>query len=276
LKFRDLIHPEMGIRAEAPSQTAMTTLWRNRKMLTGLIGGKCKACGTPQFPKMDICVNPDCNQVNTQEDYSFADVPAHVMTFTGDLLAVSVDPPAIYGMVQFEGGGRFMCDFTDCELQDIRVGMPVRMSFRKRLSDNERGFSGYFWKAVPQGGHTAKREEAKDGGQEISAGGIFEMMPSVFNPDAASGMNLIFQFNISGAGGGNWFVTIKDGTCHVSEGRTDDATTTIAMTADDFVQLIGGRLDGMQAFSTGKLKLSGDIMKSQLIGKLFDFKKKAS
>jgi putative sterol carrier protein len=48
------------------------------------------------------------------------------------------------------------------------------------------------------------------------------------------------------------------------------------MTADDFVQLMAGRLDGMQAFSTGKLKLSGDIMKSQLIGKLFDFKKKAS
>ena len=32
---------------------------------------------------------------------------ARIKTFTGDLLAVSVDPPAIYGMVQFDGGGRF-------------------------------------------------------------------------------------------------------------------------------------------------------------------------
>ena len=47
--------------------------------------------------------------------------------YSGDLLAVSVDPPAIYGMVQFEGGGRLVADFTDCELDDIKVGLPVTM-----------------------------------------------------------------------------------------------------------------------------------------------------
>ncbi len=149
LKFRDLIQTEMGIRAEFPSQTAMTVLWRKRKMLTGMVGGKCKECGTPQFPQMDVCVNPDCRAVHTQEDYEFADVPAKVKSFTGDLLAVSVDPPAIYGMVQFEGGGRYMADFTDCELADVRVGQPVTLTFRKRLTDKERGFTGYFWKAIP-------------------------------------------------------------------------------------------------------------------------------
>ncbi len=58
-------------------------------------------------------------------------------------------PPAIYGMVQFEGGGRFMADFTDCELSNVRVGQPVKLSFRKRYTDAQRGFTGYFWKAVP-------------------------------------------------------------------------------------------------------------------------------
>jgi len=149
LKFRDLIQTEMGIRAEFPSQTAMTVLWRKRHMILGMVGGKCTECGTPQFPKMDICVNPACRGNYTQEDYEFAEVPAMVKSFTGDLLAVSVDPPAIYGMVQFEGGGRFMADFTDCELQDVRVGQPVKLSFRKRLTDKERGFTGYFWKATP-------------------------------------------------------------------------------------------------------------------------------
>jgi 3-hydroxy-3-methylglutaryl CoA synthase/NAD(P)-dependent dehydrogenase (short-subunit alcohol dehydrogenase family)/putative sterol carrier protein len=161
LKFRDLIDPEMGIRAEAPTQTAMTTLWRKRKMLTGLVGGRCRDCGTPQFPKMDVCVNPECNHVDTQEDFEFADVPARVKTFTGDLLAVSVDPPAIYGMVQFEGGGRFMADFTDCELADCKVGIPVKMAFRRRFRDDERGFSGYFWKAIPQPGAAAALPEIR-------------------------------------------------------------------------------------------------------------------
>jgi 3-hydroxy-3-methylglutaryl CoA synthase/NAD(P)-dependent dehydrogenase (short-subunit alcohol dehydrogenase family)/putative sterol carrier protein len=149
LKFRDLVQTEMGIRAEAPTQTAMTVLWRKRRMILGLTGGRCTACGTPQFPKMDICVNPDCRQVHTQEDYEFAEKPAFIKTFTGDLLTVSVDPPAVYGMIQFAEGGRFMADFTDCELADVWVGQPVRLSFRKRYTDKDRGFSGYFWKAVP-------------------------------------------------------------------------------------------------------------------------------
>ena len=149
LKFRDLIETETGIRAEAPDQTAMTTLWRRRKMILGLVGGKCRECGTPQYPRAEICVNPDCLALHSQEDYEFAGVPATVKSFTGDMLAVSVDPPAIYGLVQFEGGGRFMADLTDCEMADLSVGMPVEMVFRQHHVDQERGFTGYFWKAVP-------------------------------------------------------------------------------------------------------------------------------
>jgi 3-hydroxy-3-methylglutaryl CoA synthase/NAD(P)-dependent dehydrogenase (short-subunit alcohol dehydrogenase family) len=149
LKFRDLVETEMGIRAEAPTQTAMTTLWRKRKMILGLVGGKCRECGTPQFPKMDICVNPACGAHDSQDDYEFSDRPARIKTFTGDLLAVSVDPPHKYGMIQFDEGGRFMADFTDCDLDELRVGLPIHLSFRKRTEDKERGFVNYFWKAIP-------------------------------------------------------------------------------------------------------------------------------
>jgi 3-hydroxy-3-methylglutaryl CoA synthase/NAD(P)-dependent dehydrogenase (short-subunit alcohol dehydrogenase family)/putative sterol carrier protein len=581
LKFRNLIQPEMGIRAEAPTQTAMTVLWRKRKMLTGLVGGRCRDCGTPQFPKMDICVNPACGHVNTQEDYEFADMPARIKTFTGDLLAVSVDPPAIYGMVQFEGGGRFMADFTDCELADCKVGLPVKMAFRRRFTDDERGFSGYFWKAIPQPGAAAALPEirfdgrvavitgagaglgrtyalelakrgakvvvndfggARDGAEkgsrspadrvveeiraaggeaianydnvatasggeaivqaaikafggvdilinnagilrdksllkmdpenwaaviavhlngaynvtrpafaamrekgygrivmttsaaglygnfgqtnysaakmglvgfmntlklegakynikvntiapvaasrltedvmppdlfqkmqpEFIAGivlylcsencaetgeifnaaagfysraailtgpgtilggpekiptpeeirdqwatidslegaraigeantailsfltppapktvaaetvagegrapdvkGVFAKMPEAFNAAAAAGKDVVFQFSISGAGGGDWVVAVKDGGCKVEPGKTEKPTTTIKMADSDFLELIAGKLDGMQAYTSGKLKVEGDIMKSQLIGKLFKFGK---
>jgi len=125
-------------------------------MILGLVGGKCRECGTPQFPKMDICVNPDCGAFHSQEDYEFADVPAAVKSFTADMLSVSVDPPAIYGMVQFEGGGRLMADFTDCELDDLKVGLPVQMAFKRKGVDKERGFVNYFWKAVPIPGAVAE------------------------------------------------------------------------------------------------------------------------
>jgi 3-hydroxy-3-methylglutaryl CoA synthase/NAD(P)-dependent dehydrogenase (short-subunit alcohol dehydrogenase family) len=156
LKFRDLIQPEMGIRAEAPTQTAMTALWRRRKMILGMVGGRCRECGTPQFPKSEVCVNPACGAFHSQEDYEFADRPARIKTFTGDLLAVSVDPPHTYGMVQFDDGGRYMADFTDCRFEDLRVGLPVTLSFRKRAEDRERGFVNYFWKAIPSAGAAAE------------------------------------------------------------------------------------------------------------------------
>jgi len=150
LKWRDLMTVDMGIRAEAKLQTALSALWRDRKLILGMMGGKCKACGTPQFPKMRMCVNPNCHKVDTQEDFEFAHQSAIVKSFTGDMLAVSVEPPAIYGLVQFDCGGRTMADFTDCELSEVKVGMPVRMSFRVKYYDADRDFHGYFWKAIPQ------------------------------------------------------------------------------------------------------------------------------
>jgi 3-hydroxy-3-methylglutaryl CoA synthase/NAD(P)-dependent dehydrogenase (short-subunit alcohol dehydrogenase family)/putative sterol carrier protein len=167
LKFRGLIETEAGIRAEAPDQTAMSTLWRKRKMILGLVGGKCTVCGTPQYPKAEICVNPDCGALHAQEDYEFAGIPATVKSFTGDNLAVSADPPAIYGMVQFDGGGRFMADFTDCEMGDLSVGTPVEMVFRRHYVDEERGFTGYFWKAVPRQAAAPADAEAEAAQAEI-------------------------------------------------------------------------------------------------------------
>jgi len=149
LVWRDLLHPEMGIRAECPTQTAMSSLWRNRKMLLGMVGGKCRECGTPQFPRMDICVNPACGAHKSQDDCEFADQKAFIRSFTGDMLSVSVDPPNKYGMVQFNKGGRFFSDFTDCDQDELSVGLPMKMVFRRRVVDRDRGFTNYFWKATP-------------------------------------------------------------------------------------------------------------------------------
>ncbi len=150
LKFNELIEAETGIRAEAATQTALTALWRNRKMILGFVGGKCTKCGTVQYPKTNVCVNPKCNAFHTQEYYEFAEKEAKIMSFTGDYLAVSVEPPSLYGMVQFEGGGRTLLDFTDCDLESVQIGQTVKLSFRKKYSDKERGFTGYFWKAIPK------------------------------------------------------------------------------------------------------------------------------
>jgi hydroxymethylglutaryl-CoA synthase len=149
LAFNDLVTIERGMRAEVDKQTALSTLYRKKDMLLGLVGGRCERCGTVQFPKTNVCVNPNCNALHSQADHPFADIPAKVMSYTADRLTYTPDPPAHYGMVQFDGGGRMMIDFADVDEGSLEVGMPMRMAFRVKEYDPQRGFTKYFWKAVP-------------------------------------------------------------------------------------------------------------------------------
>ncbi len=149
LAFRNLTPVDLGMRAEADFQTPMSALFRERKAVMSLCGSKCKRCGTPQYPPQRICVNPACGAVDEMEGYRFSDKKGVLFTYTADNLAASIDPPAIYGMVDFDGGGRYWFDLADCDLDSVKVGMPVEMTFRRRYLDESRGVYGYFWKATP-------------------------------------------------------------------------------------------------------------------------------
>jgi uncharacterized OB-fold protein len=149
LAFNDHIALERGMRSETDKSTPLTTLYRNRDMVTGLVGGKCRACGTMQFPAGRYCVNPKCNALDSQDPRPFSEVGASVMSYTADSLTYSPNPPHYYGMVQFEGGGRMMADFTDVDDGKVEVGLPMRMMFRVKEYDPARGFVRYFWKAAP-------------------------------------------------------------------------------------------------------------------------------
>ena len=81
---------------------------------------------------------------------------------------------------------------------------------------------------------------------------------------------MVFQFSISGAGGGDWSCVIKDGACSIESGQHAKPACTIKMDAGDFVAMMKGSLPAMQAFTSGKLRIGGDMMKSQLLEKVFD------
>ncbi|MDP8255139.1 MAG: OB-fold domain-containing protein [Candidatus Alcyoniella australis] len=147
--FRNIVPMELGIRGETQAPTPLSVLWRERRQVMGLVGTKCQACGWAQYPSQRICVNPECGAIDQMEPYRFSDKPGTIFTYTGDMLAFSFDPPAVYGIVDFEGGGRTQMDFTDCLLEKIKVGQQVKMSFRRKYYDQQRGIHGYFWKAVP-------------------------------------------------------------------------------------------------------------------------------
>ena len=149
LAFNDTIEMERGMRSELDKATALSSLYRNRNTITGFVGGKCNVCGTLQFPKTNICVNPNSNAFHSHEPQPFSDLEGRIMSYTADNLTYSADPPACYGMVQFDAGGRVMIDFTDVTPDDIDVGRKMDMVFRIKDYDGQRGFTRYFWKATP-------------------------------------------------------------------------------------------------------------------------------
>jgi uncharacterized OB-fold protein len=149
LVWRDILPGDAGLRSEEDLWTRWSILWRKRREVLGLWGSRCTKCGTPQFPAQRVCVNPDCGAIDQMEEYLFSDKKGRILSFTEDMLAASYNPPAVYGAVEFEGGGKYYFDFTDCNLQELSTGMAASFSFRRKYHDKKRDISGYFWKVVP-------------------------------------------------------------------------------------------------------------------------------
>lgn len=149
LTWRRMVTVDTGLRGEEQKWTRWSLMWRSHRAMLSLEGAKCTACGTVQFPPQRICVNPACGAMDKSEPVLLSDKGGKIASFTSDMLASSINPPAVYGAVNFNGGGRFLLDFTDCTVDDLAVGAPVEFSFRVKYYDQIRDISDYFWKAVP-------------------------------------------------------------------------------------------------------------------------------
>lgn len=97
----------------------------------------------------------------------------------------------------------------------------------------------------------------------------FDAMPETFQPEAAVGVNEVFQFHITGEGGGNWYAKVNDGELAVAEGDHEEPSLTITMAAQDYLDMVAGKLHGQVAFMTGKLKLKGDFGLAVKMNKIF-------
>jgi putative sterol carrier protein len=88
--------------------------------------------------------------------------------------------------------------------------------------------------------------------------GVFPEMVQRFDPKKAEGLNASIQFDLSGDNGGSYWLRIADGKMESGEGKADDAKMTLKASADDFINMMAGKLNPMQAFMTGKIKIQGD------------------
>ncbi len=100
---------------------------------------------------------------------------------------------------------------------------------------------------------------------------LFDKMPAAFVPEKAQGVNATVQIDLSGEDGGTWVVNIADGKATVTTEAVENPTMTLAMDAQDYMDMVTGKLNPMNAFMQGKVKLKGDMglaMKFQNMFKL--------
>lgn len=88
---------------------------------------------------------------------------------------------------------------------------------------------------------------------------IFEGMIARFNAEESKGWNTVIQYNITGEGGGNFYVEIENQKCMLEEGEAVNPKLIITASREDWVAIAEGRLEGQIAFMEGRMKVEGDM-----------------
>ncbi len=145
LRWKKMLDFEPPRRPD-PDRPSAPAMWRNAKKNLAFYGSRCTKCGTPQIPAQRVCVH--CQARDEMEPYRFADITARIATYTVDYLTFSQDPPTVFAVIDFDGGGRLLCEMTDCDPAAVDIGVEVEMSFRRLYQAG--GIHNYYWKARPK------------------------------------------------------------------------------------------------------------------------------
>lgn len=100
-------------------------------------------------------------------------------------------------------------------------------------------------------------------------GEIFKDMESRFDRAAAGDLERVFQYEITGPKGGSWAIYVKDGKCFIKAEKAEKPACTLTMTDEVCLDIFSGKVGGMAAFSSGKLVVTGDFMKSAILTSIF-------
>ncbi len=143
LRIRDLIPFASGRKAAAG--LPLPEIWRERSQAISFHGGKCKSCGTIQYPIQRVCAQ--CQTKDEYEEVRLSDKKGTIFAHTTDHLASTVDPPLSRALVDLEDGGRGHFVVTDVGDRELAIGMPVEMTFRNQ--DTVDGVNRYMWICRP-------------------------------------------------------------------------------------------------------------------------------
>ncbi len=113
--------------------------------------------------------------------------------------------------------------------------------------------------------------QAQEGGVDRVLDQVFQGMVNSFNPAKAGSTQAVVQYDIGVPDGTrSYTMRVADGRCEVDRGPAESPRVTIRLGFGDFLRLVTGKLNGMQAFMAGRLKVAGDLFFAQTMQGWFD------
>lgn len=89
---------------------------------------------------------------------------------------------------------------------------------------------------------------------------IMERLPAAFLVPDGGGIEAVIHFKFTGAEAGEWNAVTRGQDCVVAPGipRTKP-TISVAADSADFIDVATGKLDGMAAYMTGRIRVTGNL-----------------
>ena len=124
-------------------------MWRHIQQRYSLVGSKCNECGDVFFPSRVVC--PNCRRKGKLEPFQFS---GKGKIYTYSVIRSPPDDfkkiaPYAVAVIELEEGAKLTSQLVDCDVDDIEIGDPVEMVFRRISEDGPDGVISYGFKFKP-------------------------------------------------------------------------------------------------------------------------------
>lgn len=120
--------------------------WRRYKERYSLLGTECQNCKNVYFPIRRVC--PHCRRRGKTRNIVFSG-KGKVYSFTvirAPPTGFEVFSPYAIGLIELDEGPKLISQIVDCNLEEIRIGIPVEACFRRLRDQGKEGIICYGFK----------------------------------------------------------------------------------------------------------------------------------
>jgi uncharacterized OB-fold protein len=127
---------------------SVASYWREIPQRYRLEASKCKKCGKILFPPRLVC--PECRG----REFDKVNLPDKAKILTYTIIHVppsefSDEAPYVVAIAEFKNGARLTAQLADCTFDKVKIGMDVKIEFRRILKKGSSGILCYGYKLVP-------------------------------------------------------------------------------------------------------------------------------